>query len=128
MKRRVELSYSLGAGWLDHWLDGLRRGQAVASTCSGCDAAQFPPLRTCPECRQRSDGWRILAGGATIVFRTTGTDGDIAMARFDGASGAAIARAEGLPAEATRAVLAIGPDTQDDGDPPILTLKAEPTA
>ena len=121
MKRGVTLDYALGEGWLKPWLDGLREGKAVASTCPSCGEAQFPPLRTCPDCRIPSDGWRTLPGGATILFRTTGTDGDFAMARFDGARGAAIARAGALPEGATRAVLAACPD-----DPPLMSLGPEP--
>tara|TARA_R110002094_G_scaffold2426_3_gene9997 strand:+ start:1740 stop:2111 length:372 start_codon:yes stop_codon:yes gene_type:complete len=120
MKRRVMLDYSLGEGWLARWLDGLRDGKAVASTCATCDETQFPPLRVCPTCRQRSDGWRTLGGGATVQFRTNGSDGDIAMVRFDGASNACIARAEALPQGATRCALATSPD-----DRPFLALKAE---
>jgi uncharacterized OB-fold protein len=121
MKRHLTLDYTLGDAWLAPWRDGLRRGAAVASTCTACDAARFPPLRTCPTCRAPSEGWRVLSGGATILHRTSGTDGDFAMVRFDGATGAAIARAEGLPPEATRVTLAPCPD-----DPPILMLTAEP--
>ena len=121
MKRQVTLDYTLGAGWLTPWLNGLREGKAVASTCSGCNAAQFPPLRVCPTCRLPSDGWRTLNGSATILYRTNGTDGDIAMVQFDGASGAAITRVEALAELATRAILAPCPT-----DPPTLTLIAEP--
>ncbi len=121
MKRHLALDYTLGEGWLAPWLDGLRAGKAVASTCPACGEARFPPLRTCPTCRVRSDGWRTLSGGATVLYRTTGTDGDIAMARFDGAVGATIARADALPDGATRAVLAPCPV-----DPPILSLAADP--
>ncbi len=121
MKRRVALDYTLGEGWLAPWRDGLREGKAVASACSACGTAQFPPLRICPACSTPSDGWRALSGAGDILFRTTGTDGDIAMIRFDGSSGSAIARADALPKGATRATLAPCPD-----DPPILALTAEP--
>ncbi|MEM8729186.1 MAG: hypothetical protein AAGF79_04635 [Pseudomonadota bacterium] len=121
MKRHVALDYTLGEGWLAPWIDGLRNGIAVASSCSACDGAFFPPLRTCPTCRVRCDGWRRLSGGATVLYRTHGTDGDFAMARFDGATGAAIARSDALPAGATRAVLAASVD-----DPPQLSLVSEP--
>jgi uncharacterized OB-fold protein len=121
MKRTLSLDYALGDGWLAPWLDGLRKGRAIASTCSTCGLARFPPLRTCPDCRTSSDGWITLSGGATILFRTQGADGDFAMVRFDGASGAAIARAELLPSEAGRAVLARCAD-----DPPFLSLDPEP--
>jgi len=120
MKRRVALDYTINEGWLAPWLAGLRLGEAIASTCSDCGTAQFPPQRACPTCRKPSDGWRRLTGGATILHRTTGSDGDFAMARFDGASGAAIARADRVPHGATRACLAPGPD-----DPPVLSLIAE---
>jgi len=121
MKRTVALEYSLGEGWLMPWRDGLRQGKAVASTCAACGEAQFPPLRACPSCRARSDGWCTLSGAGTILNRTTGADGDFAMIRFDGAKGAAIARAEAIPPDATRASLAACPD-----DPPTLVLIAEP--
>lgn len=120
MKRNVALEYTLGEGWLAPWIDGLREGVAVASACSTCGETHFPPLRSCPTCRSRCDGWTRLGGGATILFRTNGSDGDYAMAQFDGATGAAIARADGLPADATRAVLAACPD-----DPPRLSLAPE---
>lgn len=120
MKHGVTLDYTLGEGWLTTWLDGLRNGQAVASTCSDCGDAHFPPLRICPGCRVRCDGWRGLSGGATILYRATGTDGDFAMAHFDGACGAAIARADALPPNATRAMLSASGD-----DPPRLALEPE---
>ena len=120
MKRRLDLDYTLGEGWLAPWLDGLRQGKAVASTCSACGEAHFPPLRTCPTCRTPTDGWRILDGGAAILFRTVGTDGDFALAHFDGASGAVVVRAEALPQDATRTVIVACPN-----DPPILSLIAE---
>ncbi|MEP2892758.1 Zn-ribbon domain-containing OB-fold protein [Tateyamaria sp.] len=122
MKRLVNLNYTLGAGWLTPWLDGLRNGKAVASTCTACDAAHFPPLRACPTCRQNTDGWCTLNGTAKVLFRTNGTDGDIAMVQFDGASSACIARADTLPEGTTRCALTTSTD-----NPPTPTLKAEPT-
>lgn len=121
MKRRLELDYALGYGWLSPWLDGLREGKAVASTCSACGDAHFPPLRACPNCHAPSDGWRTLNGGATILFRTDGTDGDFALARFDGASAAAVVRAQALSSGTTRARLAPCPE-----DPPVPVIIAEP--
>lgn len=120
MKRCLELNYTVEEGWLSTWLDGLRVGKAIASTCSTCDAVQFPPLRACPKCRTPSDGWRTLDGGATVLFRTNGTDGDFAMVQFDGASSAAIARSDALATEATRAMLA-----PSSVDPPQLSLSPE---
>ena len=120
MKKTVTLDYTLGEGWLAPWLDGLRAGAAVASACSACGDAHFPPLRVCPTCRIPCDGWLRLKGGATILFRTAGADGDFAMARFDGASGTAIVRSDALPQGATRARLSPCPD-----DPPRLALIPE---
>ncbi len=120
LKRQVTLEYTLGEGWLAPWLDGLRAGKAVASTCAACEETQFPPLRQCPTCRQPSDGWVTLDGKATVLFRSQGSDGDIAMVRFDGATSACIARAEALPDGANRGTLAASSD-----DPPILALKAD---
>ena len=121
MKRQLDLEYSLGSGWLSTWLDGLRRGRAVASTCSTCGDARFPPLSACPTCRSPSDGWRRLDGGASILFRTTGKDGDFALVQFDGATGGAIARAHAIPTGAQRCRLAASED-----EPPTLSLIAEP--
>lgn len=122
MKRTVALEYSLAEGWLSPWLDGLRTGKAVASTCAACGDAQFPPLRCCPNCGAPCDGWKTLEGGATVMFRTTGTDGDFALARFDGAGGGAIARCDALPPGALRAELA--PASGAD-EPPVLSLVPE---
>ncbi|MFK7878983.1 hypothetical protein [Roseobacter sp.] len=122
MKKRVDLDYNIGSGWLAPWLEGLRSGQAVASTCPTCEDAFFPPMRSCPICRLPTTGWRTLNGHATILFRTNGTDGDAAMVQFDGASGAAIAKTEGLPADATRVLI-----VASICDPPVLSLATEPT-
>ena len=53
MKHRVVLDYELAEGWLAPWIEGLRNGEAVASHCTACDSAWFPPLRACPGCRAR---------------------------------------------------------------------------
>ncbi|WP_299949934.1 zinc ribbon domain-containing protein [uncultured Ruegeria sp.] len=121
MKQDITLNYTLGEGWLAPWLDGLREGKALASTCKECGNAHFPPLRACPTCRAPCDGWCALNGGASVVYRTTGADGDFAMVRFDGACGAAIANAQALPPDATRAILAPCRDA-----PPKLALIPEP--
>ena len=122
MQRRLNLEYSLGEGWLAPWLDGLKEGKAVASTCAACGAAQFPPLRICPNCRLPSDGWVVLDGTARILFRAVGADGDFALVQFDGAERAAIARTDALPADTDRAVLRASPDGQ-----PVISLAPEPS-
>jgi hypothetical protein len=121
MKRDLNLHYDLGEGWLEPWLQALRTGKALASACKACGDVHFPPLRTCPSCRTRCNEWRTLGGGARIVFRTKGADGDYALAQFDGASSAAVASTAELPSGAKRAILAPCPN-----DPPTITLIAEP--
>lgn len=123
MKRHLELEYALGEGWLAPWLDGLRQGRAVASSCTTCGAGQFPPLRDCPNCHRPSNGWTTLAGTASILSRTIGADGDFALVQFEGAERAAIARAEALPNDANRAVLGSCPE-----GPPTIRLEPEPEA
>ena len=122
MIHQLVLDYDLAEGWLAPWVDGLRKGRAVASHCTTCNMSHFPPLRTCPECRARSDGWVTLPGRAEVLWRTSGADGDFVMARFDGVQCAAILRAGHLPEGATRGQLS----ACADGDP-ILKLEAEPT-
>lgn len=116
------LDYELAEGWLAPWVAGLRAGRATASACGACGVARFPPLRICPGCLAPSDGWRDLPGTATILLRTSGSDGDIALARFDGAEGAAVARLRGLDGQAATGRLVAVPD-----GPPALILGPEPT-
>ncbi len=120
MKIALSLDYTIGEGWMLPWVDGLRDGKAVASVCSQCNQAQFPPTRLCPDCCTPSEGWKELSGGATILIRTTGSDGDFALARFDGSEGAVVVRAEGLAETATRGRLkAVAEDV------PSLSLRPE---
>ena len=120
MKLSLNLDYTLGEGWLAPWVEALREGRALASSCSECGSAYFPPVRHCPNSGALSDGWQPLSGRATILFRTAGADGDFALAAFDGAQGAAIVRAERLPQDATRGSLQAIPDGQ-----PTLILGSE---
>ncbi|MEX0345549.1 MAG: zinc ribbon domain-containing protein [Rhizobiaceae bacterium] len=120
MKLAFSLDYTLGEGWMLPWVEGMRHGKAVASACSQCNKAQFPPTRLCPNCRIPSDGWTELSGGAAILFRTTGSDGDFALARFDGSEGAVVVRAERLSDTATRGHL----NAIAEG-PPSLCLRPE---
>lgn len=120
MKHTLTLDYTIGEGWLQPWVDGIRQGLAMASRCSTCGQAQFPPLRICPTCRVATDGWQRLDGGAVVLFRTTGSDGDFALAAFDGAEGAAVVRVGALPAAATRGCLLPAGD-----GPPVMCLGPE---
>lgn len=122
MKHRLTLDYELAEGWLSPWIDGLRKGQAVASHCSACHSSRFPPLRTCPNCRAQSDTWISLSGRAEVLFRTSGADGDFVLAQFEGAEGSTVLRADHLPfgAELGRLRASI------DG-PPSLQLESDDT-
>jgi len=122
MKLRLDLDYDLAEGWLAPWVAGLRAGRAVASACGGCGTARFPPLRICPDCNVAADRWQDVSGRATILFRTTGRDGDVALARVDGARGAAVVRLDGLPDGALSGRLRAVPD-----GPPALILGPETT-
>lgn len=121
MKHQTSLEYTLAEGWLRPWVEGLREGRAVASVCSRCDRAYFPPLRVCPDCKTPCGNWRDLPGGATIQHRTSGADGDFSLAQFDGATGSAVVRTERLPKDARRGHLA----PVSDGRP---QLRLEPEA
>lgn len=121
MKHRVTLDYSLAKGWLAPWVDGLREGRAVASQCSACGTARFPPLRICPDCRVLSETWVALPGTAEILWRTNGADGDFALAHFAGTEGAAVVRAELLREGAKHGRLRACSE-----GPPILQLEPDP--
>lgn len=121
MKLRLTLDYDLAEGWHAPWVAGLRDGRAIASACGTCGTAQFPPLRICPGCNSPSDRWQVLQGRAAILFRTSGSDGDFALARFEGSQGTAAVRLDGLPAEAVSGCLRAVPD-----GPPALILGPDP--
>lgn len=122
MKLTLPLTYNLAEGWLAPHIRGLWDGIAVASGCSRCDTASFPPQRICPVCRATVTTWRELSGRATVLYRTTGSDGDVALVRFDGAVGAALARVDLLPPGVTRGMI-----LPASGDTPALILGPEDT-
>jgi hypothetical protein len=57
----------------------------------------LPPAATCV-CGARGAVPVVLPGAATVVWRTTGADGDVALVRFDGADGLSLARLDGFGA------------------------------
>ena len=118
----LSLDYTLQPGWLAPFVDGLRTGRAVARACTDCARVSFPPLKTCA-CGCNSGTWQTLSGHAEIHTRTTGSDGDFALVRFDGASGLATVRLADMPPGATGGTLA--PATSDL---PQLILGRERTA
>jgi uncharacterized OB-fold protein len=95
MKRRLTLDYTLGEGFLAPYLDGLRQGVARAGRCAACGRVALPPEPVC-DCGARDPAIVALAGKATIIFRTTGADGDVGLVRFDGADSHSLARLDGF--------------------------------
>jgi uncharacterized OB-fold protein len=95
MKRALTLDYDLGEGFLGPYLEGLRRGTAVAGRCTACGRVAMPPERICP-CGARDPVAHPLGGAATVRWRTTGADGDVALVRFEGADTLSLARLQGF--------------------------------
>ncbi|MEX3011504.1 zinc ribbon domain-containing protein [Hoeflea sp. TYP-13] len=96
MKHRLTLEYTLGAGALEPYLNGLREGKSIARQCRRCDRVTFPPERACG-CQSSDNlagsyGWKQLAGTAALVHRTDGSGGSFALVRFDGADNQAVCR------------------------------------
>ncbi len=85
MQHRLILDYTLSAGRLQPWLDGLRAGQVVALSCAACGQASFPPRRRCT-CGATASDWITLPGTGTIVQRTDGPQVSFALVKFDGAA------------------------------------------
>ncbi len=115
---RLTLDYALHPGWLQPWIDGLRRGLAVGFECQACQKTSFPPERCC-SCGHDKGEWKVLGGKAGILFRSEGLDGAFGLVRFDGADTATTARLLAVPPDAECGwlqpcpdglpVLAIGP-------------------
>lgn len=99
MKLALTLEYTLGEGFLAPYLEGLRAGKALAGRCAGCGRVALPPAPTCL-CGARRVEMQALSGLATILWRSTGSDGDAALVRFEGADTSALARLEGFRAQA----------------------------
>lgn len=105
-------------GWLEPYLDALRDGRAVASRCD-CGRVSLPPEATCPVCRLPVTASVTLADFATLIARTSGTEGDVALVRFDGATTASVAVLRGFTGQ-TRGRIAAAP-----ADRPHLILMPE---
>ncbi len=84
IKHRLNIDYELGCGWLTKWVEALREGCALARRCATCAKVSFAPERVCT-CGSSVGKWQKLAGTATIEYRTSGQDGEFALANFDGA-------------------------------------------
>lgn len=109
MKLALTLEYDLAEGFLGPYLSGLREGRAVAGACDACGRTALPPEATC-HCGARGFCDRLLSGKAAILWRTTGTDGDVALVRFDGADTLSIARLDGFSGQG-RGAVTVSPDS-----------------
>lgn len=121
----LTLHYRLAPGWLSPWVTALAEGRALAAVCDGCGRVSFPPLRRC-RCGRGTWDWRELAGTARILRRSTGADGDFALAAFDGADTrttvrlldlgpGAIAGKLRIPPTDAAAAMILGPLDQEEG-------------
>ena len=110
------LEYKLNAGWLAPYVDGLRDGKLIARQCAACSRTSLPPVRSCI-CGNSDGLWKTLDGTARILQRTTGTDGDFAMVRFDGADTLTVVALDSVSSSATKAII-----KPTSGDLPQLIL------
>ncbi len=101
MKHQLSLDYTLSPGWMQPWVDGLMKGEAIARVCDACGSKSFAPQRVC-KCGCCDGDWATLSGTATVVRQTDGTDGHFAMARFDGADNDVVVRLEGFKSPQTK--------------------------
>lgn len=113
---RQTLDYTLETGWLTPFVNGLQDGVACARRCDRCANVSFPPVRVCG-CGSAEGTWATLFGGATILWRTVGPDGDFALVQCDGADTQTVVRLVGFGAEETQGKL-----TASGSDQPALCL------
>lgn len=98
MKVALTLNYDLSEGFFGMYLSGLREGKAVAGHCNACGRVAFPPEAMCI-CGARGFALRNLSGEASVLWRTSGQDGEVALVRFDGSDTLSVARLEGFSDE-----------------------------
>ncbi len=92
---RIDLEYRYSLGALKPYFDALKRGIALASNCSRCGTAHFPPRLGC--CGEAGDVQFVELSGLGVVVETTQgrqSTGDTAFAliAMDGASNCALGR------------------------------------
>jgi len=117
MRHQLSLDYTLSPGWLQPWVDGLMKGEAVARVCVSCGSKSFAPQRVC-DCGCGEGNWVPLSGTALVIRQTDGVDGHFAVVRFDGADNDVVVRLEGFSPSQTRGRLA-----KPEGDVPQMILK-----
>ena len=117
----LSLDYRLSPGWLSPFVDGLSEGKIMARQCSACCRTSVPPVRSCV-CGCGDGQWTALSGHARIIKRSSGSDGDFALVRFDGADTLSVVSLESLPSDATHGVI-----KTLDTDLPTLILVSAPS-
>ena len=80
---------------MTRWVIGLSEGKAIALKCSQCEKSSFPQQRIC-DCRSSKNEWIELSGKANILVKTSGVDGDFAIAKFEGSDNSAVVRLKGF--------------------------------
>ena len=80
---------------MTRWVSGLSEGKAIALKCSQCEKSSFPPQRIC-DCSSSKNEWIELSGNANILVKTSGVDGDFAIAKFEGSHTSAVVRLKGF--------------------------------
>ena len=104
----VTLRYTHALGALAPYFDGLLAGRAVASTCSVCGRAWFPPRPGC--CSQGGPiQWKTLDGTGRVVAGTSGggtlpfgggpAGEGLALIALDGADNLALGWVDGFDGE-----------------------------
>ena len=53
------------------FVDGLERGELLASKCAVCGAIQYPPRSDCPECFGTEFEWSVVGGEGRLVAYTS---------------------------------------------------------
>ena len=95
IKQKLDLNYTLSFGKMTRWVIGLSEGKAIALKCSQCEKSSFPPQRIC-DCRSSKNEWIELSGKANILVKTSGVDGDFAIAQFEGSDNSAVVSLKGF--------------------------------
>lgn len=115
IKHQLFLDYSLAAGWMTTFVNGLLEGKAIARRCLSCARVSFPPERTCT-CGSQDSAWVTLSGRAEIVFQTKGTDGHFGLVRFEGADTQTVVRLDDF------GDARLGRIAKPDGELPMMIL------
>ena len=122
ISHHLALEYNLASGWMTPFVEGLRTGVATGRHCSDCAKVSFPPVRICP-CGSTNGTWVALSGQAEIIWRTDGSDGSFALARFEGANTLSSVKLIDVDDDTTDGQL-----IASEGDLPMLLLTGEPNA